>query len=378
MTRIRIAVLWRSILPGHNAGFRALSEIPGTDVYICFPRPPDSAPTDMRFYSWMTNAYSYNGLSSASNRASHYLSSGGIDETRLCQDLEEFQPDVYLVNSWHVAAYRRVLRRHSNKVRVLRIDNQWTGSLRQNIGAAFAGQYIHAIYDAILVGGERQVRFAKKIGFRDKQIWRGGYSCDRDQFSVVYHAVRRGELRYQKAFLFVGRLVKQKGVQYLAAAYRKYRACSTNPWPLVVCGIGPLAEVLEGEEGVEMQGYVQPDDLPEIFTRSSCLVLPSIREPTGLVIHEATAAGLAVICTETVGASVHLVQDRYNGYLVAPGDVDDLSEALTRYSKLSDGQRKTMSERSYMLALQFTPKQFAEQFHSRVVELLEKRNQLSV
>ena len=372
-TGIRIAVLWRSILPGHNACFRALAAMPGVEMYVCFPRPPESAPTDMRLYSWMTNSYSYEGLSSAAGRVSHYLSSGGIDEDRLKRDLEAFEPDVFLVNSWHVPAYRRVLRRYRDKIRVLRIDNQWTGSFRQRVGAAVAGTYIHVLYDAVLVPGERQVRFAKNIGFRDNQLWRGSQTCDHDQFAAVYQAVRRGEGQYQEAFLFVGRLVEDKGVHHLAAAYRKYRASVADPWPLLVCGIGPLAELLDGQPGVEVRKFVQPDELPEVFARASCLVLPSTYEPWGLVVNEATAAGLAVICTERVGAAVHLVQDRFNGYLFETGDVDDLADALIRYDRLSDEQRRTMSERSYMLSLQFTPALFAEQFYSRSRELLEKR-----
>lgn len=89
---------------------------------------------------------------------------------------------------------------------------------------------------------------------------------------------------------------------------------------------------------------------------TSCLLLPSIFEPWGLVIHEATSAGLSVICSNICGASVHLVQDRYNGYNIKRGDAVGLGEAMLRYSNLSHERRNEMSNNSYNMLLQFTPK----------------------
>ncbi len=115
-----------------------------------------------------------------------------------------------------------------------------------------------------------------------------------------------------------------KGIKTLASAYEHYRSVTKDPWPLVVCGTGPLDSELRNKPGIEMRGFVQPSDLPGEMRRAGCLVLPSVFEPWALAINEATAAGLIVIATENTGAVPHLVQNFHNGYLMTAGDVSGL------------------------------------------------------
>lgn len=130
---------------------------------------------------------------------------------------------------------------------------------------------------------------------------------------------------------------------------------------------------VEGISGVEIYGFVQPNDLPDKFAQASCLLLPSFFEPWGLVIHEATAAGLSVICSSVCGASKHLVQDGYNGYLIEPGNADDLTNAMLRYTRLCDERKAEMCSNSFNLSLQFTPERWATYFYERVTELIQHR-----
>src|SRR5690606_12298285 len=118
-------------------------------------------------------------------------------------------------------------------------------------------------------------------------LW-GVNTCDQPLFAQV--AERRGDAAPPRRFLFVGRLVPDKGVDVLAAAYRAYRAAAEDPWPLLVRGVGPRADELAGLEGVEMLGFVQPPDLPAVFERAGCLVLPSRHEPWAGVVHAAGSA----------------------------------------------------------------------------------------
>ncbi len=58
-------------------------------------------------------------------------------------------------------------------------------------------------------------------------------------------------------------------------------------------------------------------------------MLPSVYEPWGVVIAEAAATGLPVICTEACGASVEIVRTGYNGLVVPTADEGALFRALT-------------------------------------------------
>ena len=155
----------------------------------------------------------------------------------------------------------------------------------------------------------------------------------------------RGQLP-PRAFLYVGRLVEDKAIDVLAAAYRRYRAFAADPWPLIVAGTGPESRRLEAEPGVDLLGFVQPEQLPAVFARAGCLVLPSRLEPWAVVVHEAVSAGLPVVCTRACGASTRLVLDGYNGAIVSPDSDPGLAEALGRISNADDDDRRAMGARA--------------------------------
>ncbi len=103
--------------------------------------------------------------------------------------------------------------------------------------------------------------------------------------------------------------------------------------------------------------------------RSGAFVLASRREPWGVVVQEAAAAGLPLICSDQVGAAVHLLQHHYNGYSFASGDADQLARCMKRLSELSDAQRAEMGRRSHELSKQFLPERWVETLVAGLEEL---------
>jgi glycosyltransferase involved in cell wall biosynthesis len=226
---------------------------------------------------------------------------------------------------------------------------------------------IRPTFDVAFVAGERGVDFAQRLGFAHERIIRGLYTCDHDRFAAVADA--RGGAAPQPAFVFVGRLVRSKGIDVLAEGYRRYRTLVDDPWPLLVGGTGDGAATLRGSPGVDLLGFVQPNDLPDLLGRAGCLVLPSRFEPWGVVVHEAAAAGLAVVCTSVCGSATRLVLDGYNGSVVEPGNPDALARALARVSTADTTARAAMSRASRSLAAQYTPQRWATHLVARIREL---------
>jgi glycosyltransferase involved in cell wall biosynthesis len=133
--------------------------------------------------------------------------------------------------------------------------------------------------------------------------------------------------------LFVGRLVREKGVHVLLDAWR--RAKLGDGAILALAGDGPLRdEVARQPAGVQALGFVPRDHLPALYAAADVLVLPSIRtatflEPWGLVVNEAMHQGTPVIATDAVGAARGgLVRDGRNGLVVAQGDAVALAARL--------------------------------------------------
>ena len=198
----------------------------------------------------------------------------------------------------------------------------------------------------------------------ERILW-GLYTCDHPAFASIA-ASRSGDL--PERFLFTGRLVPEKGVDVLAAAYAAYCESSVEPWPLLVCGSGPLATAFRGVPHVEHLGFVQPGDIGSVYARAGCLVLPSRFEPWGVAIHEATSAGLPVICSSACGASSRLVLDGFNGAVVSAGDSGELAGALARIADPST-DRAALSRHSAALSRQYTPQRWAGYLTERVAWL---------
>lgn len=353
---MRIAVLWTGMTGYLNACLRALSNFDGVELFVCYEQPEAVAPFDASEFDWIPDVLKWRGLP---------------DKDLLLKKLEAFSPDVILGAAYHVAPYRVVARHFAKRaLRVYCTDNQWRGTFKQWIGVATSPWFARALYDGVFVAGERQALWAHRMGFHDDQIWHGLYSCDHTRFSEVHNT--RAQREPPRSFLSVSRLSAEKGIDILVRAYTSYREHGGR-WPLVIAGTGPLASLAEGREGISLKGFVQPAALPELFAAAGALVVSSTYEPWALVIHEAAAAGVPVICTRECGASVHLVRDGYSGYLVETGNAGSLSSAMTRLSGLPDDRRAAMGEASYSLSLQFTPQRWAEYVYEKSVELAAER-----
>jgi len=353
--RPRVAILWQRLSGYTHAEFTALRDL-GVDLQIFHQAAGPDAP----FSDEATTA----GLDA-------HAWSGAPDEDRVEAALAAREPHALLVSSWHITAYRRVARRRRGRtLRVLCMDNQWWATPKQWLGVASAPVLIRPTYDAAFLPGERSADFARRLGFSDGRIIDGINTCDQPRFDAV--AVARGEALPERTFTFVGRLVRDKGIDVLAEGYRRYRQMTDDPWPLEIAGAGPEAAQLTGRPGVRMSGFVQPDDMPALLGRSGCLVLPSRFEPWALVIHEAAASGLPVVCTSVCGAASRLVLDGYNGAVIPPDDVDALARALLRVSTAGEADRRAMTEASRELARQFTPERWARHLLARVQEIREE------
>lgn len=346
---MRVAILWKQLSGYASASFAALQHA-GAEVMLVHKSATGDAPFDDGALTLKCAGHAW---------------SEAPDEPRLRRDLERFAPDALLVISWDVGAYRRIARSMASRtLRVLCMDNSWLGTPKQWAGRIASPAVIRPCYDVAFLPGERQAAFARRLGFADDEILWGLYSCDHPSFAAIADR-RTGEP--PPSFLFVGRLVDSKGADVLAAAYRVYRQATKDPWPLLVSGTGPRAGVFAGIPGAELLGFVQPSDIPVVFSRAGCLVTPSRFEPWGVVIHEAASAGLPVICSSACGASTRLVLDGYNGVVVPAGNADRLAEALARVASGPD--RGLMGRRSSQLATQFTPQRWASYLLDRVAAL---------
>ncbi len=344
---LRVAVLTGPYSSTQDAQLRALRQRTGADVEIVYRRATADAPFSDDEFTSLDGALAWDDQ---------------IPQAHVLHLLDRLGPDVLLITSWNHGAYMRIARAWRRRaLRLMIMDNPWRGTAKQWAGLAASRVHIKRAIDVAFLPNERQRVFARKLGFGEGQIWYGVYGCDQPRFEVG------PEVRPQQppSFLYVGRLVRSKGIDVLLEAYAAYRHRVEDPWPLRVVGTGPLAGMVEGAAGVVASGFEQPSAMPAVFAGAACFVLPSNLEPWGTVIHEATASGLPVICTTTCGAWLDLVRDGYNGFLVPPRSPPDLTDAMVLVTTMSDDRRRAMGRASVSLSRQLTPQRWADAFDER-------------
>jgi colanic acid/amylovoran biosynthesis glycosyltransferase len=136
-----------------------------------------------------------------------------------------------------------------------------------------------------------------------------------------------------RTFVCVGRLTAQKGqlllIDALAALIQRGQMLN-----LILAGDGEMRSVIDQrirhhgiQDYVEITGWIGERQVRELILKSRALVLPSFAEGLPVVILEAFALGRTVISTAVAGIP-EILESGTNGWLVNPGSIEGLIEAM--------------------------------------------------
>ncbi len=166
----------------------------------------------------------------------------------------------------------------------------------------------------------------------DFAIWSRG--VDKARFNPGHRSMawRRslGIGDHEAVIGFVGRLVREKGLDCVAAAVAELTERGV-PHRLLVVGEGPArAELAAKVPAAIFTGFLGGDDLARAFASFDLLLNPSTTETFGNINLEAMASGIPVVAANASGNSC-LVDDTVSGRLVEPGNAHAYADALAEY-----------------------------------------------
>ncbi|MRR34523.1 glycosyltransferase family 1 protein [bacterium] len=188
---------------------------------------------------------------------------------------------------------------------------------------------------------------AQRIVSRDQTVMLNGSGVNLEKYAS-------GPLPQDAAFIFVGRLIRDKGVvEYLEACaqivskYPGTRCFLVGPFDTNPSALSPgdLAPYL-AEGKIEYCG--EQEDVRPFIERSSVFVLPSYHEGTPKSVLEAMAMGRAVITTDAPGCR-ETVTEGVNGFLVPPRQVGELVDRMERFIR-EPGLRERMGQEGRRIA----------------------------
>jgi glycosyltransferase involved in cell wall biosynthesis len=162
------------------------------------------------------------------------------------------------------------------------------------------------------------------------------------------HARRTAGESATQRVLFLGNLSERKGVSDLLQALA-LPGFDTARLEVTLAGGGDVkayeakAKALGIDGFVRFAGWSDQQQAARLMARTDVLVLPSYDEGLPLVILEALANGVAVVCSP-VGEIPTVLSDGVNACFVQPGDVAGIAATLQRV--LQDGELRTSLERN--------------------------------
>lgn len=218
---------------------------------------------------------------------------------------------------------------------------------------------IYRLCDRCLAIGTANEAFYLAIGVPAQKIVMVPYAVDNDRFITGSTLTIQERTAILKRFgastrkpvvLYASKFQRRKRPDDLLKAVARLRDGGTECTVLLV-GSGEMDGELKqltaalALNDVYFTGFINQNDLPQVYAASDIFVLPSENEPWGLIVNEVMCAGLPVVIAEQVGCVPDLVHDGDNGFLFQAGDVDGLARAL-RPLLLDRQLRERMGQRS--------------------------------
>jgi len=210
--------------------------------------------------------------------------------------------------------------------------------------------------DSFLTYGERSTAYLLSLGAKPSRIFQRvlcAYLPDNYDANDIAESISEKSFSLEKC-LFVGRLSPEKNIDRLLNAIKlvKSAGISIN---LTIIGAGPLLDQLNdlvGKLGISQNvtflGSLPYENIVEYYKQSSFLILPSVREPWGLVVNEAMHHGCIPLISSRCGSYIDLIHNRYPVSISSfdPEFIESISNVLVAASRLPSIYFKGMASRN--------------------------------
>ena len=197
----------------------------------------------------------------------------------------------------------------------------------------------------------------------------------------VLDVMREFKLREESVFtfLFVGRIVKDKGVNELVYAFDKLFKVNKGIRLYMVGpdeeGLDPIStqsrEIIKRNPSIKLVGRKTGDELLAYYTASDCFVMPSYREGFPNTVLEAGALGLPSIVTN-INGSREIIKEGENGLIVPPRDANSLFHAMQTILKETTDRNRMANNARQMIEDRFEQKYVRNCLYEFYDEVLAK------
>lgn len=216
------------------------------------------------------------------------------------------------------------------------------------------------------------------------------FKLNPERVKVIYNGIGIEEIDYvqkteflkeiglsgdEKIVGFIGRLEKQKGVQYLIDAVKILNEQVPSIHSLII-GDGKEKDILKKYSrslGCNETFLGWKDNAPRYLTAFDLLVVPSLWEGMSNVVLEAMWNETPVIATK-VGGNTEIIEDGKTGFLVEPGNSQALAEKILEVISLSESKRQSIIRNAKNKVINdFNIDKTVKEFEDTYLALLSKK-----
>ncbi len=362
MTKKNILIIWEG-LPSCSLLISDLINQKGFSLDLAFTAPK------VPFKNIQENFKGINKIIELSN----------LDDIAKIKKLEFY--DLIISTGWKSKITNKLLlnRKKINKsaINVCAIDNsiapdvllnsegRLSGTiLKQILGVLYYRFFLRKVFDFCFVPGNSSFQLMRLLGHRSDKIFNGYYGA----YEKFYFSRNKFEEK-DNQFLFVGQLIKRKGIKLLIDSFIKYSR-NKGSWKLLIIG-GTKSQFLKFcpngfKNVIKHISFLQPNEIAEKMSRSKCFILPSLYDHWGTVLCEAALTGSLLIASDQSGSSNDLIKRGINGFTFnskSKNCEEILANLMLKMEKISsqeDSQQRsetsikiasTFSSSSYKLAI---------------------------
>lgn len=268
-------------------------------------------------------------------------------------------PDIYFQAGWYKKSFSSLgqeVKNNGGKI-VLLSDNSYKNNLRQKIGSViYKIKYLN-YFNATWVPGYLGVKLMKSFGVPKQEIFQGLYCSNQKLFKKGKTISKR-----QKTFLFVGQLIKGKGLIELLNSFKNFSKINKN-WKLIIVGKGPLRKLIPKHNNIKYLGFQKPEEIAKLMQKSRFLVLPTHLDQWPLVVNEATLSGCGLIITDVVG-NLPEFSNRKNSIISKVSSEKSLLSSLVKASKLPDVKLEKMYKESLRLSSKYVISNWVKNYYN--------------
>ena len=136
-----------------------------------------------------------------------FFEKGSFSGDKLKEKINSFSPDFIYCSGWMDKDYLAAVKGYKNKIPVvIGLDTWWNGSFKQQIACLLSRFTILQTFSHAWVPGNRQKKYALKLGFKEENIITGYYTADIDYFKEIGEAsIREKERSFPHKLIYTGR-----------------------------------------------------------------------------------------------------------------------------------------------------------------------------